>query len=64
MVDRKANEDAAKVIVTVDLSELPEFRLLLWTLREILGEMRDNRDYKYAERLGKAIERFVDETYE
>lgn len=57
-------KDAEKVIVTVDLSELPEFRLLLWTLREILTEMRDNHDYEYAERLSKALDRFVEETYE
>lgn len=52
-------EDHAKVIVTVDLSGLPEFRLLLWTLRELMEEMRDNRDFDYAKRLNVALERFL-----
>lgn len=55
-------KDAEKVIITVDLQQIPAFRLLLWSLREVLKDMRDKQDYEYAERISKAIERFMEET--
>lgn len=46
--------------ILVRLADLPEFRLFVFELRTLEDEMRVAAD-PFAERLGRALDRFVDD---
>jgi hypothetical protein len=53
-------ETAAPLVLVVRLADVPEFRLLIWELRQLVDEMRVEAS-PFAERLEHALDRFTDE---
>jgi hypothetical protein len=46
-------------VITVRLSDVPEFKLCVWELRMLADEMRVSAS-PYAERLERVLDRFMD----